>query len=322
MDPAIFVQNLRKSYGSVEAIRSLSFAVEHGSIVGFLGPNGAGKSSTMRILSGIIPGTSGKAWVCGCSLATQPEQVKSLIGYMPENNPLPEDLRVDEYLCYRARLKGIAPNKILDEIERVMEACDLMRKGRNKLIGVLSKGFRQRVGIADALIGSPKVILLDEPTIGLDPHQILGVRSLIEQLRGKMTVLISSHILSEIEAICDRVIIMNNGYLVAEGSVSSLCEEFFPEPAYVLELNQQDAEVTTLLKQFGATSVKETVLENGASRFSISLELSVQPADFLARCTEAFEGSVRTFCAKKATLEAIFIAATKRNRIAKLKGAV
>ena len=162
-----------------------------GEIVGFLGPNGAGKSTTMRILTGYLPATSGSVRICGVPVATQPDEIKRRIGYMPENNPLPEDMRVSEYMYFRGRLKEVPRRKLGPRIDEVLEVCDLKRV-RHKIIGQLSKGYRQRVGIAEAILAEPPVIIMDEPTIGLDPHQILIVRDLIASLRGRMTV-ISSH---------------------------------------------------------------------------------------------------------------------------------
>ena len=190
--PSIRVENLTRNYGAITAIKNVSFTVNRGEIVGFLGPNGAGKSTTMRILSGIMSATAGSAWVGGISVAQNPHEVKRRIGYMPENNPLPDDMRVVEYLRFRARLKGVPGRKLRATVEEVMETCDLARTARRKIIGTLSKGFRQRVGIADALLGNPEVIIMDEPTIGLDPHQIQGIRKLINNLRGRLTVVLSA----------------------------------------------------------------------------------------------------------------------------------
>ena len=191
-------ERLTKRYGSLTAIEDLTFSVAPGEVVGFLGPNGAGKSTTMRILSGTMAGTSGCASIWGVSVALNPAEAKRHMAYMPENNPLPEDLRVEEYLRLRARLKDVEAGNVDARVNQVMEDCDLVRRASGRLIGQLSKGFRQRVGIADALLAQPKVVILDEPTIGLDPHQILGIRDLIRSLRGQMAVLISSHILHEV----------------------------------------------------------------------------------------------------------------------------
>src|SRR5687767_11967446 len=232
---AIEVARLVKSYGGITAVSDISFTVARGEIVGFLGPNGAGKSTTMRILTGYLPATSGSVRICGVPVATQPDEIKRRIGYMPENNPLPLDMRVSEYMYFRGRLKEVPRRKLGPRIDEVLEICDLKRV-RHKIIGQLSKGYRQRVGIAEAILAEPPVIIMDEPTIGLDPHQILIVRDLISSLRGRMTVIISSHILPEIEVTCDRVLIINQGRVVAQGTPADLRREILGQSTYHLEI--------------------------------------------------------------------------------------
>ena len=226
--PAIRVECLSKHYGKVKAIDDLSFSLKRGHVCGFLGPNGAGKSTTMRILCGLLRASSGRAYVGGVSVAREPMEVKRKIGYMPENNPLPEDMRVLEYLTLRAHLKEIQGRAVSKAVDEAMDVCDLNRTARKRIIGSLSKGFRQRVGIADAILAKPEIIIMDEPTIGLDPHQVIGIRKLIRRLRGEMTLLLSSHILSEMERSCDSIIIMNQGRIVASGAPNALREEFAP----------------------------------------------------------------------------------------------
>ena len=272
--PSIRVENLTRKFGAFTAIQNVSFTVKPGEIVGFLGPNGAGKSTTMRILSGIMPATSGSAWVGGIPVANNPHEVKQRIVYMPENNPLPDDMRVVEYLRLRARLKGVPGRKISDTVLDVMETCDLARTARRKIIGTLSKGFRQRVGIADALLGDPEVIIMDEPTIGLDPHQIQGIRKLINNLRGRLTVVLSSHILPEIERSCDRIIIINRGRVVASGTSDSLREEFLPGKRFNLEVKGTEQSVTEALKTKGieAEILEKEVSEGDSLRLSLRAE--------------------------------------------------
>ena len=219
---SVVVRRLTKIYGGVKAIDNVSFRIGKGEVVGFLGPNGAGKSTTMRIISGLMSATSGSVSICGESVAINPDAARRHIGFMPENNPLPEDLRVREYLTFRAGIKGVPRPEIRARVDESMDICQLLRKASNKIIGNLSKGFRQRVGIADAILSRPEVIIMDEPTIGLDPHQILAIRALINSLRGNMSVLICSHILPEIELRCDMVMILNPGTIVASGSPESL----------------------------------------------------------------------------------------------------
>ena len=217
----IEVENLTKHYGQHVALDGITFSVEHGEVVGFLGPNGAGKSTTMRILTTFLAATSGSVYIGGDCVFEQPNRVRRRIGYMPENNPLPIDLRVRDYLNFRAQLKHLSKDMATKHIDEVVDECGISDVA-NRYIGQLSRGYRQRVGMADALLANPELIILDEPTSGLDPNQIRSVRSLIRKLSGKHTVLISSHILSEIEMTCDRVIILHEGKLLASGEMKQL----------------------------------------------------------------------------------------------------
>jgi ABC-2 type transport system ATP-binding protein len=217
----IEVTNLTKSYGSRTAVDDISFTVARGEIVGLLGPNGAGKSTTMRMLSGFMPGTSGTVRVAGFDVFHDADEVRRRIGYMPENNPLYPEMRVREYLKFRARLKGLGWNRSRERVATVIEQCGLTDVSR-RVIGQLSKGYKQRVGLADALVHEPELIILDEPTIGLDPRQIRSVRQLIKSLAGRHTVLISTHILPEVEMMCGRVLIMLGGRVLASDTPENL----------------------------------------------------------------------------------------------------
>lgn len=217
----IEVRNLTKRYAGRTAIRDISFSVGRGEIVGLLGPNGAGKSTTMRILSCFMPATSGTARVAGFDVFHESGEVRRRIGYMPENNPLYPEMRVREYLKFRARLKGLGWRRSRERVNTVMEQCGLTGVSR-RIIGQLSKGYRQRVGLADALAHEPELIILDEPTIGLDPHQIRAVRQLIKSLAGRHTVLISTHILPEAEMMCNRMVIMYDGKILASDTPENL----------------------------------------------------------------------------------------------------
>jgi ABC-2 type transport system ATP-binding protein len=217
----IEVAQLTKRYGSVEAVRGISFTVKQGSVVGFLGPNGAGKSTTLRILAGFIGATAGSVRIGGHDIVDERFAALEQIGYMPETSPLYPEMRVREYLAFRAELKGVARKERAREVERVArraKVADMVEV----IIGNLSKGYRQRVGLADALIGSPPVLILDEPTAGLDPNQIRDVRALIRGLGEQHTVLLSTHILPEVEAICDQVVVIHRGELVATGPLEEL----------------------------------------------------------------------------------------------------
>ncbi|MED5381593.1 MAG: ABC transporter ATP-binding protein [Verrucomicrobiota bacterium] len=217
----IEVQNLTKRYGQHVALDAVSFSVGHGEVVGFLGPNGAGKSTMMRILTTFMAATSGSARVGGDCVFENPMRVRKRLGYMPENNPLPSDLRVGDYLKFRAQLKRLANGDSAKRIAGVMEQCGIADVA-GRFIGQLSRGYRQRVGMADALLAKPELIVLDEPTAGLDPNQVRSVRKLVRDLAGGHTVLISSHILSEIEMTCDRVVILHEGRLLASGALDNL----------------------------------------------------------------------------------------------------
>src|SRR5207249_279289 len=220
-DVMIEVGNLTKRYAGVTAVSNLSFSVARGEIVGLLGPNGAGKSTTMRILACYLPATSGTVRVAGLDVFRQSDEVRRRIGYMPENNPLHYDLRVREYLKFRARLKGLSRKRSRERVDVVTEQCGLTDVSK-RIIGHLSKGYRQRVGLADALVHDPELIILDEPTIGLDPNQIRSVRQLIKNLAHAHTVLISTHILPEAEMTCNRMVIMYEGKILAAGTAEEL----------------------------------------------------------------------------------------------------
>jgi len=313
--PSIRVRDLSRQFGQVNAIQNVNFTVNQGEVVGFLGPNGAGKSTTMRILSGIMSASSGSAWVGGISVAQNPHEVKRKIGYMPENNPLPDDMRVVEYLRFRARLKEVPGRKLRETVQEAMEICDLARTARRKIIGTLSKGFRQRVGIADALLGSPEVIIMDEPTIGLDPHQIQGIRKLIDNLRGKLTVILSSHILPEIERCCDRVIVINRGRIVAAGTSQELRDEFLPGNRFTIEVKGSAEMVGLALNEGGIdAAIIEQIAGNGSQKLVIRIESeTLDGSDLISCLSKRSEFSLMSLSRSVPTLEEIFLAATKRS---------
>ncbi|MFI5322014.1 MAG: ABC transporter ATP-binding protein [Thermodesulfobacteriota bacterium] len=215
------VQNLTKRYGNLVAVESLSFRLERGDVLGFLGPNGAGKTTTMRIITGYMPPTKGSVHIEGVDIFDDPMQAKKLIGYLPENPPLYNDMTVAEYLDFVADIKQVKKKDKKNKIFYVLEKCGLSEV-RKRLIGHLSKGYRQRVGIAQALVNNPPVLVLDEPTIGLDPVQIIEIRDLIKSLSGDRTVILSTHILPEVTMICSRVVIINEGKIVLEESLENL----------------------------------------------------------------------------------------------------
>ena len=314
---SVVVRRLTKIYGGVKAIDNVSFRIGKGEVVGFLGPNGAGKSTTMRIISGLMPATSGSVSICGESVAINPDAARRHIGFMPENNPLPEDLRVREYLTFRAGIKGVPRSEIRARVDESMDICQLLRKASNKMIGNLSKGFRQRVGIADAILSRPEVIIMDEPTIGLDPHQILAIRALINSLRGKMSVIISSHILPEIELMCDRVMIINQGTIVASGSPESLRKEFISRDKYGISLKADPAKMREMLGRIcsGVEIVSESKPDSaGYYDYILSTdENSDLGCTLIREFSKDSALGLREVYHKKPSLEEIFMAATRRS---------
>jgi ABC-2 type transport system ATP-binding protein len=235
MNPMIEVTNLTKRYAGRIALSGISFSVGKGEIAGLLGPNGAGKSTTMRILSCFMPATSGTARIAGLDVFKESQEVRRRIGYMPENNPLHFDMRVKEYLRFRARLKGLARKRCKQRVDTVMEQCGLTDVSR-RIVGQLSKGYKQRVGLADALVHEPELVILDEPTIGLDPNQIRSVRQLILSLANSHTVLISTHILSEAELTCTRIVILREGKVLASDTPENLHQKMSGSNRVIAEI--------------------------------------------------------------------------------------
>ena len=269
----IEAEGLTKFYGPIGAVRNVSFQIEKGEVVGFLGPNGAGKSTTIRILTCYMPPTSGTATVEGLDVIENSLQIRQKIGYLPESVPLYKDLTVNRFLRFAASCKGVEAKRISAEISRVISACGL-EKNANRIIRNLSKGFRQRVGLAQALLNNPSVLILDEPTIGLDPSQIIEIRRLIQDLREERTILLSSHILPEVAQLCQRVIIINNGEIVATDSTANLTSQLQKTVKIVLEVSgPSQALVQEIENMAGVENV--SVESNGTSRFVIETDTSV-----------------------------------------------
>lgn len=310
---SIEVQNLTKVFGTKKAINDISFHIAKGEIVGFLGPNGAGKSTTMRILAGLTTATSGIARLNGISLSLNPQEAKREMAFLPENNPLPEDLRVIEYLTHRARLKEVPHREQKKRIEEVMDLCDLSRTAYKKIIKTLSKGFRQRIGIADALLANPKVLILDEPTIGLDPHQVLTIRNLIKDLQGQMTIIISSHILPEIEVSCDHVIIINQGTIVAQGTSDSLKKDFSPESIYRISAIANSLLLQEIILKLDPSShIIQENEKDGVTTICFTTTLPPHFSEILIEQIQRHpEWKLREIVRSEPTLEDIFLAATK-----------
>ncbi len=308
----ISVQNLTKKYGSVTAVNNISFEVEKGEIVGFLGPNGAGKSTTMKMLTGYLPSTTGSVRIAGFDIFEQSVEARRHIGYLPENTPLYTDMRVGEYLRYRAALKGVPRGKVRDRVSDVVELCQI--KDREKqLIGSLSKGYRQRVGLADALVHDPDLLILDEPTIGLDPNQIRTVRELIKNLAHKRTVLVSTHILSEVEMTCSRVIVIHKGTIRASDSAENLLKshravgELRVEARVGADAGGAAAEALTKLQ--GVKDVAEEALGEWTV-FTMRLDANATPGEEVLRLARDRSWTVREVHQRRATLEDVFVELT------------
>ncbi len=235
----IIVENLTKTYGVQKAVDDISFRVKTGEVLGFLGPNGAGKTTTMKAITTYLMPTQGDVKVGQYSIYDNPDEIKRQIGYLPENNPLYEEMPVIDYLKYVAKLQGIERSKVKDSILNMVNLCGLEGE-KHKKIGELSKGYKQRVGLAQALIHDPKVLILDEPTSGLDPNQIVEIRELIKKIGREKTVILSSHILAEVEATCDRILIINNGKIVADGTSRDLRKR--AQGKEILKVRIEDAE--------------------------------------------------------------------------------
>jgi ABC-2 type transport system ATP-binding protein len=233
---SIEVKHLTKVYGSQYALNDISFEAHNGQVLGFLGPNGAGKSTTMKILTGFIPQTTGEAIVCGQNVDAHPLEIRKMIGYLPESNPLYFDMYVTEYLEFSARIHQLG-DKTKSRIDEMLERTGLTAE-RSKTIRQLSKGYKQRVGLAQAMLHDPKVLILDEPTSGLDPNQLVEIRSLIKQLGKDKTVVFSSHILQEVQAIADRIVIINKGKLVADDTASALQDKLQNQTIVKVEFKQ------------------------------------------------------------------------------------
>jgi ABC-2 type transport system ATP-binding protein len=268
----IEVQNLTKKYGQKAAVNNISFTVNDGEILGFLGPNGAGKSTTMNIITGYISSTEGKALINGIDILDEPLKAKKFIGYLPENPPLYLDMTVKDYLDFIYRLKKCKlPKKAhIEEVCRLAKITDVY----NRIIKNLSKGYKQRVGVAQALIGNPPILILDEPTVGLDPKQIIEIRTLIKKLGKRHTVILSSHILSEIQSTCDRVIIINNGEIAADGNMEDLTSTVTGEKRLIARVEGDRDEITKVIK--GIKGVENVIAEMEREKGAYDYEIEVK----------------------------------------------
>jgi ABC-2 type transport system ATP-binding protein len=269
----IEVENLSKIYGATQAIKDISFSVEKGTILGFLGANGAGKTTTMRILSGYIPATTGKVTIAGFEVHENPMAVRERIGYLHENHPLYTDMTVREYLSFVTKIKGISRTQRGEKIKKALQCCQIEDRA-DTIIRKLSKGYRQRVGIAQAIVHDPPVIILDEPTVGLDPRQIIEVRNLIKSLAGERTVILSTHILPEVSMTCDLVTIINKGMVVTTGTPDELLQQMQGNNGYEIEVEGDVSNLVIKLEQIlGVKTVNITEISERKNRFLINISL-------------------------------------------------
>src|SRR5881227_1524550 len=305
----IKVENLTKRYAGQTAIQDLNFEVSRGEIMGFLGPNGAGKTTTMRILAGFMPPTSGRASIAGFDVFEQSLKARAHLGYMPENVPLYSDMRVTEYLNYRAALKGVPHRRIAERVGDVKELCGL-KDLEKKLIGTLSKGYRQRVGLADALVHEPDLLILDEPTSGLDPNQIRQVRDLIKNLGKQHTILLSTHILPEVEMTCSRVIIIHRGRIEACDTPENLLGRIRTAGGVELEAKVGNDNGEEELKKISGVRDVVTGGQDEWKKFSLRVESGTDVRDAVFQLATARHWIVRELTQRRATLEDVFVELT------------
>ncbi|MFZ2445475.1 MAG: ATP-binding cassette domain-containing protein [Syntrophobacteraceae bacterium] len=301
----IEAEDLTKFYGPIAAIRNVTFQVEKGEIVGFLGPNGAGKSTTIRILTCYMPPTSGTARVGGLDCMERSLEIRRMVGYLPENVPLYRDLTVRRFLRFAASAKGVAGREVEKEVRRAIGVCGL-EKNANRIISHLSKGFRQRVGLAQALLNDPPVLVLDEPTIGLDPSQIIEIRHLVQELGENRTILLSSHILPEVAQICRRVLIINKGEIIATDSPENLTSQLQKTAKIMLEVSGPVPGLAPALEKIGGVQSVETHGE-GAGKFVIETDTSVDVRPEIARLVVGMGSGLLELRSVHLSLEDIFM---------------
>ena len=312
----IQVDNLTKRYGPVTAIHDVSFNVDKGRIVGFLGPNGAGKSTTMKILSCFMPATGGTARVAGYDVFSQSLEVRRRIGYLPENAPLYPDLSVSSYLDFVAEIKGVGRAERRGRVADVMERC-FITDMQNRLIGKLSKGYRQRVGLAQALLGDPEVLILDEPTIGLDPRQIAEIRALIRSLAGQHTVILSTHILPEVSMVCDGIVIINHGRIVAQGTESELVQQVFPTARIEVRVTNASGDVGGALRAVpGVVAVEPLAARDGSVGFVVESERDRDVRGDLVRLVTGKNWALQELHQVGMSLEEVFIRVVAGEQVA------
>ncbi len=301
----IEVQSLTKRYGEVLAVNDISFRVDDGEVVGFLGPNGAGKSTTLRILTAYMPATQGSVRVAGFDVLTRSLEVRKRLGYLPETVPLYPDMRVEEFLRFRAMLKGVGRRDVKASVDAALDRCGCTEM-RRRMITTLSKGYRQRVGIADAIVHDPPILILDEPTSGLDPNQRVEVRRLIKDLGESKTVLLSSHILAEVEAVAERVIIVRRGEIRADGPPAELVDRILGGRRVVVEARGDRVGLEGAMNALAGARVVEPSYEDGVWRAEIECDDLEDRRAEIGRAVQATGAELLELSAATRTLETIF----------------
>ncbi|MCL4838917.1 MAG: ATP-binding cassette domain-containing protein [Thermoanaerobaculia bacterium] len=307
----IEAHQLTRRYGDFTAVDGISFAVPEGEIVGMLGPNGAGKTTAIRMMTGFLPPSSGRVTVGGRDLFADPVAAKREIGYLPENVALYPEMRVEEYLAYRARLEGLERAAARRAIASALDRC-LIADVRRQVIGTLSKGYRQRVGLAAAILHDPKVLVLDEPTVGLDPKQIVAIRELIRELGGRHTLLLSTHILPEVELLCRRVVIIDRGRIVAEGSPEALRERWLGTSQVRIGFAGAPPDPGAAAAALGALPGVEAVRAEGPETVHLECAAGADPRPEAFRLAVERGWTLRELAMEKASLEDLFVRLTTR----------
>ncbi|MEN9991141.1 MAG: hypothetical protein RLZZ224_843 [Verrucomicrobiota bacterium] len=309
----IEVHQLTKSYARHEAVRGISFQVDRGEIVGFLGPNGAGKTTTLRMLTGYLPPTSGTARIAGYDIFRESLEARRKIGYMPENVPLYDDMRVREYLNFRAQLKGLDGKRTRQRVSEVLDTCGL-ESVKKKMIKTLSKGYRQRVGLADALVHDPELLILDEPTNGLDPNQIRQIRELIKRLGESHTILVSTHILHEVEMTCHRVIIIDSGKIRASDTPANLVQQMRAAGRVTAEILVSPTVAAEAMSRIDRIKkVRTEELEDGWTRFHVLSDSGSDVREAIAQLAAQYGWPLRTVYRDEPTLEDVFVEMTRKD---------
>jgi len=309
----IEVEHLSKTYVDVPVVDDISFFVPEGQVLGFLGPNGAGKTTTMRMLTAFLPPTAGRVVVAGIDLDIDPVALRRQVGYLPENVPLYPEMRVEEYLRFRADIEGIPRAEVGTNTEYVIDRC-MLGEVRRQVVGTLSKGYRQRVGLAGALIHRPPVLILDEPTVGLDPNQIIKIRELIAELGREHTVILSTHILPEVEQVCERVLIIDRGAIVADGAPDELRNRLVGNPVLRVELRGADGGAAGPL---GALPGVLGVEHDGEGRYRVEHDSASDPREAIFRLAVDGGWVLAELAAERASLEDVFVRLTTRDEMAR-----